>query len=343
MKRWNATRRLRRPSTSQPAPRGSGRTRGRWLWFAGLLCLVASISAPGQPPIIIDHTCTDLQRVPIAAIERAKATLRVAFGHTSHGSQIVSGMNALRKSQPALFGFGQGGGRDLFFLDRTPSGDLGNPDRRAWAQRTRELLNGSGKDLNVVLWSWCGQVSGASEKEIQLYLDLMNELETEFPSVRFVYMTGHLDGSGKEGNLHRRNEQIRAFCKTNNKILFDFADLESFDPDGRVNYMELHARDNCDYTEDGVVKNWADEWLKKNPGHGLALPSSAAHSRPLNGALKGRAFWWMLARLAGWNGEPAVHAKAAGKAGVQPPRVTSAGILIEKSVASAVHAPLPSP
>lgn len=315
-----------------------------------MLCLAASISASGQWPLIIDHTCTDLQRVPPAAVARAKATLRVAFGHTSHGSQIVSGMNALRKSQPALFGFGQGGGADLFFLDGTPPGDLGNPDRRTWAQRTRELLNGPGQDLNVVLWSWCGQVSSASEKEIQLYLDLMSGLEAEFPGVRFIYMTGHLDGSGKEGNLHRRNEQIRAFCKTNGKILFDFADLESFDPDGRVNYMELHARDNCDYTEDGVVKNWADDWLKKNPEHGLALPSSAAHSRPLNGALKGRAFWWMLARLAGWNGEPPAGAKAAGEAGA--PSSCAASVRIAScasmnaptawSVAAVVRASSPS-
>lgn len=28
-----------------------------------------------------------------------------------------------------------------------------------------------------------------------------------------------------------------------------------------------------------------------------------AHSRPLNCNLKGRAFWWMVARLAGWDGE----------------------------------------
>jgi hypothetical protein len=70
--------------------------------------------------------------------------------------------------------------------------------------------------------------------------------------------------------------------------------------------MELNANDACDYRENGVVRNWADEWIKNSPGHRIALPGSAAHSRPLNGALKGRAFWWMMARMAGWDGKSPV-------------------------------------
>ena len=38
----------------------------------------------------------------------------------------------------------------------------------------------------------------------------MNQLENEYPNMRFIYMTGHLDGTGSSGNLHQRNEQIRA-------------------------------------------------------------------------------------------------------------------------------------
>ena len=37
----------------------------------------------------------------------------------------------------------------------------------------------------------------------------------------------------------------------------------------------------------------------KNPDHGMDLPKRAAHTHPLNGALKGRAFWVMMAHLAG--------------------------------------------
>jgi hypothetical protein len=151
------------------------------------------------------------------------------------------------------------------------------------------------------MWSWCGQVGNANSDQVDLYLELMSELEKEFPNVKFIYMTGHLNGTGLRGNLHKRNNQIRAFCRKKGKILFDFADIESYDPDGKINFNKFYARDNCDYRKDGKNGNWAREWIEKNPAHGLAVPARAAHTQPLNAALKARAFWYMMARLAGWN------------------------------------------
>ena len=52
--------------------------------------------------------------------------------------------------------------------------------------------------------------------------------------------------------------------------------------------------------------NWAAEWLADNPGSELAVLAAGcgdcAHSQTLNCVLKGRAFWWMMARIAGWAG-----------------------------------------
>jgi len=271
-----------------------------------------SSAAPGavrsqaQEPIIIDRTCTGLSSVPDYWIEQEKAELRVSYGHTSHGSQPISGMGVLEANTPSgLYDFNTNGAVTpgvLSIADTTPSGDLGNPDRTTWAATTRTYLNGAGSDRNVVVWSWCGQVSDASTADIQTYLNLMNGLEQDYPNVTFVYMTGHLDGSGVAGNLNVRNNQIRNYCVANNKVLFDFADIESYDPDGSY-YLDRGADDACNY--DGG--NWADEWCAANPGDPLCQTCSCAHSRPLNCNLKARAFWWMMARLAGWDGGGGRH------------------------------------
>jgi uncharacterized repeat protein (TIGR01451 family) len=256
-------------------------------------------------PIIIDHTNTDLSQIADYWIEQAKDLLRVSYGHTSHGSQLVTGMEVLEASAPSgLYDFNTNGAVTpgvLSLADYTPSGDLGNPDRTSWADRTRTYLNGAGSNRNVVVWSWCGQVSSATQADIQTYLDLMNGLEQEYPDVTFVYMTGHLDGSGVEGKLSQRNEQMRQYCRDHNKVLFDFADIESYDPDGEE-FLSRYADDGCWYSCGGGSCNWADEWCSAHESDPLCESCSCAHSEPLNCNLKARAFWWMLARIAGWPG-----------------------------------------
>jgi len=74
-------------------------------------------------------------------------------------------------------------------------------------------------------------------------------------------MTGHLDGTGEDGNLHQRNNQIRNYCLANNKVLFDFADTESYDPDGNY-FLDRGANDGCYYSGG----NWADKWCGANQG-----------------------------------------------------------------------------
>jgi len=254
------------------------------------------LPCPEGGAIIVDHTCTDLSKVPAEWIEEAKAKLRIFYGHTSHGSQIVTGMTLLREEDD-LYSFNQGSGSLSLY---ETGGDLGYPDSTTWAARTREQLDRPDNNRNVVVWSWCGEVSTRTEEMLQRdYLDLMDQLEQEYPDVKFIYMTGHLDGTGIEGNLHQRNEQIRAFCRANGKILFDFADIESYDPDGNF-FLDKGGDDNCDYWINGEKHNWAQEWCERHPGE---CPSChCAHSQCLNCLLKGRAFWWLLARISGWPG-----------------------------------------
>ena len=257
-----------------------------------------------QDPVI-DHSCIDLDVIPSEWIAAAKSDLHIAYGHTSHGSQVTDGMTGLVSFKGNTYAWNNGGTNGVLDLhDYAMTGDLGNPDRTSWADRTRTYL-AENTDVNVIIWSWCGQVSTATEADINTYLNLMTGLEEDFPGVTFVYMTGHLDGTGLTGNLHLRNEQIRDYCSTNKKFLYDFADIESYNPDGMY-FGDKKPNDNCDYDSDGngtVDANWAIEWQNT---HTLGVDwysCSSAHSQPLNANMKAYAAWHLWARIAGWNGK----------------------------------------
>jgi len=261
---------------------------------------------PSQPPvplqqtgdIFIDHTTTDITLIPEEWLEAARENVAWFYGHTSHGSQLITGAyflmekvdplkyNLVTDSEtlpsnsdpPAMRIFDDGSwGWDADSFLPTAHERLGSPDGTP--------------QVNVFMWSWCGEMS-SEDTQVQRYLDMMSELENEYPSVRFVYMTGHTDGGSE--TLARNNEIVRSYARQNHKILFDFADIESWDPAGKF-YQDTN--DSCP---------WCVSWCLLHPGQCLNLPafdSECAHSNGFNCKLKGQAFWWLAARLAGWNNQ----------------------------------------
>jgi hypothetical protein len=295
---------------------------------------LASWAAPRAmaQPIVANHTSTDITAIPLDAIQQAKDTLHIAYGHTSHGSQLMTAAWALNAfanggglglSLPPdtlSVSFGDSGGASLDFRDGVMADDVGYYPQ--WYDETRRYLaHPEGADINVVMWAWCGQLSYWTPQEIQdNYLTPMALLEAGYPHVRFIYMTGHADGSGEEGTLHANNELIRSYCLANNKILYDFYDIELYDPDG-VYYGDRHVTDACtyDFDGDGVAsqtdetpespplpippdRNWAIDWQGGHTEGVDWFTCESAHSQPINANIKAYAAWYLFARMAGWDG-----------------------------------------
>jgi hypothetical protein len=123
--------------------------------------------------------------------------------------------------------------------------------------------------------------------------------------VHFVYMTGHVN-YWKKQNTDARNQQIRDYCIEHDKILYDFADIESYDPD---NVHFPYVNDNCDYRDanGNYLGNWAEEWQNMHILGVEWYQCSCAHSKPLNGNQKAYAAWWLWTKIAGWTGPGALY------------------------------------
>ncbi len=270
------------------------------------VCLTVAQGFTSPGPIIVDHNCTDLTLVPAPWIEAAKSELHIAYGHTSHGSQLTTGMTGLVTFTGGCggpqFEYNNGGHNGALDLhDAAMPGDAGYYPQ--WVNETRAYLdNPAHFDTNVIMWAWCGQVAGYTEQEMtDRYLAPMTQLELDYPHVMFVYMTGHLDVRHRDV-LDARNQQIRDYCRENNKILYDFADIESYDPNG---FYWAYANDDCNvYKRDAstLLGNWAVWWQNSHVESVDWYQCPSAHSEPLNANLKAFSAWWMFARLAGWSG-----------------------------------------
>jgi hypothetical protein len=288
----------------------------KWM---GWICCVASLAGIAglcfAEPLLIDHQDTDITTLTQAQVDRAKSVLHIAYGHTSHGSQVTDGMNG-------LVDFANGGGLGLNLssnvFDWNNGGSGGALDLEegvgygsgwleldggywpTWYNETIEYLNDPAHaDVNVMIWSWCGQMddkysSGTLTNE---YLQPMADLESMYPDVIFVYMTGHAEISDDEDNK-AACAVIRDWCSVSNRILYDFNDIEHYDPDG--NWFEW-VNDDCSlyaYAGGSITGNWAMVWQDSHTEDVDWYSCGSAHSQPLNANQKAYAAWALWCQLA---------------------------------------------
>jgi uncharacterized protein YjdB len=293
------------------------------------LLFISSFTALPAQGIIIGHKqahLEDLKRIPPEWIDSAKANLRIAYWRTSHGGQVLSGMNVLDAFMGGTGLYSRAEEKRpgaLYLIDYFA--DL-SAREETWPQTTRGYLDDpANQDINVVMWSWC-QILGHDGDQYPGYASKMEGLIAEYGPggtkiangvrkvpVQFVFMTGHLNGQGEEGRTNQINTYIRNHCIANNRILYDFADIESYDPDDNY-FLDDFCDDGCNYIVNGArTGNWAKEWVvgkvkmdgeddvaHNEPNGGQWFQSSAEHSHALNANMKAYAAWYLFARLAGW-------------------------------------------
>jgi hypothetical protein len=278
------------------------------IYLALLLVASAAFGMTRDTPLVIDHNCTVLAAIPPVAIQTAKDVCKWHFVRLSHGRQLTEGMSRIEDVDPFYAAIWPDAGGSLPYVLNTlciysapyaPDGYWSGTGINI----TRAVLTGT-PELNISAFSWCTELNTASVSYVQNYLAAMQTLENEFPNIAFVYFTGTAeDSTGYGYNRYLRNKQIRDFCVANNKVLYDFEDLDSWWYNPTTLQWEHSTYQYNGFTVPVEHPNLAGD--------------DAEHTSYASCEQKGRATWWMMAMLSGWTATTGVGNDGSGD-GIPP-------------------------
>jgi hypothetical protein len=313
-------------------------------------------------PIVVDHTCTDVSKIPDYWIEQARKMI-VQYVGESHGRQVPHGLELLAAQDERFkvqIGDGENDKIDVLTdttalrILRTQKNTYGpiNGDELYWAteaargytEATAQDAIDKGTPLAASLWCWCwdmssenwvhdesGAVVTYNNERNEAYINAIRRFNTNRPQTKFIYHTGVTDVQVSAGGWRSTyyNGIIRSSATTDGGILFDQADIENWNEAGTQQQTETW-NDNGTMRTIYVRNHDYDETV--------GIQFQQGHTNDALCLKKAKAFWWMLARIAGWDGnlssiEPIDHFNS-GNLSIFPNPVSSV-LIIESEINTA--------
>lgn len=300
-------------------------------------CLMLTVVPAISQRFIADHTVAKeevLRSIPEEYIRKVREKLHIVYQHTSHGTHISYGVYGLphyKEGDQQMFAIahpkeeGKLHFRDYSLNYFSPEGvdasDLSR-DETAFIQATRNFLDlPQHAHYNVIMWSWCDI---AGRNVTGNYLPGMAKLISEYgpggskigtgsgirkEPVTFIFMTGHANKNANVGKLNPKYqaELIRDYCNTHGYFCLDYYSIDTHDMDD--NYWEdAGDNGNSDSYGGNFYKDWQNSHvLGKDFYENREYPDGKAkfgahNTQHITANRKAYAFWWILARIAGWDG-----------------------------------------
>ena len=163
--------------------------------------------------------------------------LKFYFAHASVGENMMDGIAALNGTNAGFYQL-----RGVPATDTPPAAtqagviyedDRGNP---GWWQKFALFQSCVSNGwrypfVNIAMNKLCFIDADAI---LDWCTDYVSTLESAFPETLFVYMTMPLTTTQDSDNYARNvyNDGMRDWCRTNNRVLFDVADIEAHDTNG---------------------------------------------------------------------------------------------------------------
>lgn len=248
---------------------------------------------PASSRIVADHTVIEnFDRIPDDVIQAASKTRAVMF-HQSTGQYIsglgldcLAGLRREPENYPDCMAYLPSDGYDRSNWHWTLEEEwITNGDSLKKVEVFKQLVPQYQADVDVIGMKYC-YIDGWAIT-FEPYRAAMEEMEAKYPTKTFIWATSAVWGSpgsacGGDWNscqtLYEFNQKVREYAAAHNKPLFDIASIESNGGQCKVAGYE------------GVCQ----EYYSDGGGH----PNQKGSLRIAKG------YWWLMARLTGWNGQP---------------------------------------